>query len=162
MIGSAGLTTRQFRRSFLRNSTRRFLWHSASRLLRPLAFEPTSKRRKGFPSETQVKRGFPRRSRDQRTPRKTRRERPVSVRRSAQVQELLHALRLLSTEPNAMITRVDHPPLRHGAILASATSSLRCENLPFRSIHLDLSTPEPRRRRASFLHCSKEGTYLHR
>ncbi len=50
-------------------------------------FEPSSKRRKGFPSETNVKRGFPRRAWRQGTRRKAGQKRPLPVRFRTQVSK---------------------------------------------------------------------------
>jgi len=48
-------------------------------------FEPSSKRRKGYPSETKVKRGFPRRPHPQRALRETGQEWSLSVRLRPQI-----------------------------------------------------------------------------
>ena len=67
-------------------------------------FERSSKRRKGFPSETRVKRGFPSGSLRQGAIREARTERPVSVRIWAQISRTAACDRVITTDRSATIT----------------------------------------------------------
>ncbi|WBY09008.1 SEC-C metal-binding domain-containing protein [Sphingomonas sp. 7/4-4] len=83
---------------------RRLIWHAKPTAMTSPAFEVTSKRRKGYPSETHVKRGLRFVHGDVELVEKLGRNDPCPCGSGKSFQALLPAFGTVSTGPSGMIT----------------------------------------------------------
>jgi hypothetical protein len=95
------------RRYFWRPINRRLTWQSVTTATTSPAFEVKSKRRRGYPSETRVKRGLRFVHGDVELVEKLGRNDPCPCGSGKCFQTLLHALGPVSTGPNGMIIGVN-------------------------------------------------------
>jgi uncharacterized protein YecA (UPF0149 family) len=75
------------------NPTKEDIWQTTNTTSKPPFFEPTSKRRKGFPSESQVKKGMRVVHGDKELREKLGRNDPCPCGSGRRFQEVLHAFR---------------------------------------------------------------------